>query len=212
MERGHLYEISDNENIYLAEVTEAHKNRVVFSILEPVAHKPLPVRITLLVSLFKFDHFEWMLEKGVEVGVDRFVPVKSERSEKGLDKAAEKRIERWRRILLEASQQCRRDRLPEIEEVAAFEEALRRPATVRLWLEEKEGAPPLLRALPDQRAATDEVAIFVGPEGGWTDRERQAADQAGWRAVSVGGQVLRSETAAVAASAVAMNAWMVSSG
>lgn len=212
VEDGQIYEISDNRRVFLAKVTEARRDRVVFSLIEPVPLKPPAVRLTLLASLFKFDRFEWMLEKGAELGVDTFIPVRSERSEKGLDKAAKARIGRWRRILLEASQQSRRDRLPVIEDVVELAGALSRPATIRLWLEEAGDAAPLLRALPAPMPPGCEVAILAGPEGGWTSREREAALRAGWTPVSLGAQVLRSETAALAAAAVVMSSWLASAG
>jgi 16S rRNA (uracil1498-N3)-methyltransferase len=72
------------------------------------------------------------------------------------------------------------------------------------------GAPPLLTLLPERRAAADRVAILLGPEGGWTDGERQSADAAGWLPASLGSLILRAETAAAAALAVVGNVWMAS--
>ena len=116
VERGEKYEIADGSGgIYLAEISLAHKGEVVFDVIEAVASKPARLRITLLPALFKFDHFEWMLEKATELGVERVVPLIAVRSERGLDQAAGKRIERWRRIAIEASQQSRRDRVPVID-------------------------------------------------------------------------------------------------
>lgn len=195
VEAGETYEISDNRKRYLAEVVSARKSSVVFRILERVgAGEPVP-EVTLLASLFKFDHFEWMLEKATELNVARIVPVVSVRSERGLAQAAEKRMERWRRILLESSQQSRRTVLPEMEEALAFGQALRFEAAHR-WIldEDRQGA-----VLAGMRvAAGDSAALLVGPEGGWTDEERAAARAAAWTPVTVGLNVLRAETAAMA--------------
>lgn len=196
VEPGQTYQISDNESLYLAEVEEAHKGRVVFRVTEKLPVPDARFSITLCAALIKFDHFEWMLEKVTELGVSRIVPVLATRTEAGLDRAAAKRMERWRKILLESSQQSRRVRRPEIEEPVAFKQALAEPAEVRLFADEA-GGTPLVNAAP----AAGSVAILVGPEGGWTEAERQAA-LVDWQPVSLAGQVLRAETAAMSAMAV----------
>jgi 16S rRNA (uracil1498-N3)-methyltransferase len=206
VEAGQRYEISDNRAAYLAEISEARGDRVVFRVIEPVASPELPVRITLLASLIKFDRFEWMIEKATEVGVERILPVEAARSEKGLLAASQKRAERWSRIARESSQQSRRVHVPEILPAVRFEQALREPADHRFVLEEMT-APPLLRALPADRSKPAHAALMTGPEGGWTDTERQQAAAAGWQPVSLGPQLLRAETAAAAAIAIVMNAW-----
>lgn len=199
VERGQRYQLSDNRSLYLAEVAAAHKELVSFRILETLPAPAPAAEITLAAALIKFDHFEWMIEKATELGAARIVPVIAARTEKGLDRAAEKRIERWRRIALEASQQSRRPRLPEIARPVRFLAALEIEAEVRLFCDEAGGAP-LLDVL---RPGLDSAAILIGPEGGWTDGEREAA--AAWRRVRLGPQVLRAETAAIAAlSAIGM--------
>jgi len=208
VEAGQRYEISDNRSAYLAEIAEARGDRVVFRVIEPVASPDLPVRITLLASLIKFDRFEWMIEKATELGVERILPVEAARSEKGLFGASRKRAERWIRIARESSQQSRRVRVPEIVPAVSFEQALGESADHRYVLEEMTAAP-LLRALPADRTQPARVALMTGPEGGWTDGERQQAAAAGWQPVSLGPQLLRAETAAAAAIAIIMNAWCV---
>lgn len=206
VEAGQHYEISDNRTAYLAEIAEARGDRVVFRVIEPVPSPELPVEITLLASLIKFDRLEWMIEKATELGVARVLPVDSTRSEKGLFAASHKRTERWTRIARESSQQSRRVHIPEILPAVRFEQALAESADHRFVLDEMT-APPLLRALPDDRTQPTHVAMMTGPEGGWTDNERQQAAASGWQPVSLGPQLLRAETAAVAAIAIVMNAW-----
>jgi 16S rRNA (uracil1498-N3)-methyltransferase len=207
-ERGQRYEISDNESVYLAEIEGFGKARVQFRVLEELEAGAPPVRITLLASLIKFDRFEWILEKATELGVERVTPVAAARSEKGLDKAAGKRLDRWRRILLESSQQARRARLPEITEPIPFARALETAEIHRLILEEQPGAPLVHSVLPPNRAPEDTLALLVGPEGGWTDEERAVARERGWQAISLGPGILRAETAAIAALAVLTCAWL----
>src|ERR1700722_5849092 len=129
VEAGQRYEISDNRNVYLAEIETARKEHVMFRTLEKLeAPAPAPTLI-LCAALIKFDHFEWMIEKATELGVSEIVPVETVRSERGLERAAHKRVERWRRIALEASQQARRAFLPEVSEPEPLRAALVREAT-----------------------------------------------------------------------------------
>jgi 16S rRNA (uracil1498-N3)-methyltransferase len=206
-EPGQLFELSDNQSAWLAEITEARGERVTFRVVEPIASPPRVVGITLCAALIKFDRFEWMVEKTTELGVSRILPVETARSEKGLLEASRKRQERWVRIAREAGQQSRRVTIPEILPAVRFPQVLGTPGDARYFLEEA-GAPPLLRALPEHRSNTDEVSVLLGPEGGWTDAERQAAGDSGWLPASLGPTVLRAETAAAAVLAVLVNAWI----
>jgi len=195
---GQIYELSDGERVWLARIERFGRQQVEFSLLEPAAVVRPPAPVVLLAALFKFDRFEWMLEKAAELGVERITPVASLRSEKGLEAAAAKRRARWEKILREAGQQSRRLRPPGLGEVVSLPEALNTQADTRLWLEEEAGASPILGELsPDGT-----VALLCGPEGGWDDRERAAAAATGWKAVSLGPMILRAETAALAALAV----------
>jgi 16S rRNA (uracil1498-N3)-methyltransferase len=207
VEAGQRYEISDNRVVYLAEIETARKERVIFRTLERLPIVEPPVSMTLCAAIVKFDHFEWMIEKATELGVSRIVPMISVRTERGLDKAAPKRLERWRRIGLEASQQSRRAHLPEIAEPARWREALAIRAAYCYALDENTAAP-LPAAFPADRRASDSVALLIGPEGGWTEEERSEFGAAGWAAVSLGPSILRAETAALAALAVVSAAWL----
>ena len=128
VEAGQIYEISDNN------VALSCRDRVCPEISGAVSRAgPLPdpapeIPVQLLVALFKFDRLELLLEKATELGVTSMRFVRAERSDKGLEKAAEKRIERWRRIAMEASQQSRRLRMPDLYEPIRFKEALLAPS------------------------------------------------------------------------------------
>lgn len=205
VEPGQRFEISDNQSAWLAEITEARGERVVFRMIEALDAPAPPVRITLCAALIKFDRFEWMIEKATELGVDRILPVEASRTEKGLFDASRKRSERWARIARESSQQSRRVHIPEILPAVRFERCLQEAAAHRFFLDEG-AVTPLLREIPAERS--DTAALLVGPEGGWTDGERALASAAAWCPVSLGPLVLRAETAASAALAVLLNAWM----
>jgi 16S rRNA (uracil1498-N3)-methyltransferase len=204
VEAGQQYEICDGGRLYLAEIVEARKQRVRFRIVEPLEFDEPAARIVVMMSLIKFDRFEWMIEKATELGVEKIIPLQADRSEKGLELAARKRVERWRKIARAASQQSRRVHLPEISTPITVREASTIPAPYRFYLEETPGCPLLLKAvlaLPE-RKPDETLAALVGPEGGWTDRERSQLVSGGWMPVSLGAQILRAETAALAAVAI----------
>ena len=190
-EPGQVFEISDNQTIYLAEVESVTARAVTFRVKEILAEFEPSAEIRLVAALIKFDRFEWIVEKATELGVSAIEPVETARSDKGLLQAAQKRVERWRRIARESSQQSRRVRMPEILAPRKFE-----PEGTGLYLDE-EGGDPLVRL-----AADPAVRFAIGPEGGWTDEERVRFRASGWSPVSLGPQILRAETAAIAALAV----------
>ncbi len=163
---------------------------------------PLPP-VTLFAALFKFDRFEWLIEKATELGVHRIVPVETARSDSGLFAAAPKRSERWRRIARESAQQCRRVAAPEIGDAIRLA-AVAFPGR-RIRLEERPGSPNLWDCL--QPGDPSEVAILLGPEGGWTNPERDRLDAAGWQPATLGSTILRAETAGIAALAIATQWW-----
>src|SRR5262249_51670189 len=146
-EVGQQYEISDGARLYLGEIVEARKRVVRFRVAKELPISESHVRISLLMSLVRFDRFEWAIEKATELGAVRIVPVQADRSEKGLDVAAQKRLDRWRKIARSAGQQSRRVHLPEISPPVAFRQAAEDTAARRFHLEEKPGCPLLLNAI-----------------------------------------------------------------
>ncbi|HVY91241.1 MAG TPA: RsmE family RNA methyltransferase [Bryobacteraceae bacterium] len=206
VEVGQTFEITDNHRVWLATVESARKDMVRFRVTEEINPGPPLPEVTLYLALIKFERFEWAVEKAVELGVTRIVPVNAARSERGLFEGAQKRVERWRRIAHEASEQSRRLSAPEIDSPAKMAEALKDSATHRLWCDERPGAPGLAAAFHPQEG--DSTALLIGPEGGWTEPERTQFDAAGWKGVSLGPLVLRAETAVCAALAVIAQGWI----
>ena len=200
VEAGQKYEITDADRVWLAEVKTARKSVVEFAVIEEIGAGPQLPPVTLYLALIKFDSFEWAVEKATELGVAGIVPVEAARSERGLTDGARKRVERWRRIAREASEQSRRLRAPEIADPIRFEHMLASGSAQKIWLDERPGAPLLLQALGSR--AGEPVSLAIGPEGGWSDPERGLFDSAGWTGASLGPAILRSETAVCAALAV----------
>ena len=114
---GQLYELSDGERVWLGRIASVGRDRVQFALVEELPAIHSSVDLTLLLSIVKFEAFEWAIEKATELGVKTIIPLAAERSEHALVSAAKKRSERWKKILLESSQQCRRVRIPVLEEI-----------------------------------------------------------------------------------------------
>lgn len=180
---------------------------VRFNLIRELEAEPaLP--ITLVMSIYKFDRMEWAIEKLTELGIAEIAPAIARRSEKHLAQSAAKRAERWRRIAHEAAQQARRSDVPIIHDPVALVERVRREsAATRIVLAEQERSTTLRSALEEAIAAagteTPSLEIAIGPEGGWAPDEESLYDVSGWKAVSLGPRILRAETAAIAALAVA---------
>lgn len=200
VEPGQQYEIADSFRVYLASVEAVGKNLVRFSVVEELDAGPSLPEVTLYLSLIKFERFEWAVEKATELGVTRLTPVVAARSEQGLSQGAKKRVERWRRIAKEASEQSRRIRAPQISDAVSFAQALADSSTHRLWLDENDRIHSLLTALTLQPG--DSAALTIGPEGGWSEHEQKQFRDSGWRGASLGHSILRAETAVCAALAV----------
>jgi 16S rRNA (uracil1498-N3)-methyltransferase len=196
---GQLYELSDGNSVWLGRIERIVWDRVEFALVEEIPVEQPGLNIVLLLSIVKFDAFEWALEKATELGVSRIVPLAAVRSEKALLAAAEKRAVRWNKILVEASQQSRRLELPVLEPAAPSESAFGAvTAGMKLLLSERREAGSLRQALDGSNRAAA-VALAIGPEGGWTEQEFTAARAAGFREASLGRLILRTETAVITA-------------
>lgn len=154
--------------------------------------------LRLIQGVPRGEKFEWLLEKGVELGISAFTPVSTERSQIRGEKG-----DRWQRIIQEAARQSRRPLLPVLEELQPLSSALRRSSEeLRLMLWE-EGEIPLNAALPEEVPAS--CVLLVGPEGGFSTGEAEGAIAAGFVPVSLGRRILRTETAGMAVAAVLQN-------
>jgi 16S rRNA (uracil1498-N3)-methyltransferase len=194
---GQLYELSDGAAVWLGRIDKVARDLVEFQLLEQLPAYIPQLATTLLLSVVKFDAFEWAIEKATELGIARIVPLAAARSEKALLTAAVKRSERWKKILLESSQQSRRVQLPVLESLAKPEAAFSSQTDgARILLSESSEAKPLREVLSGVQAGAATLAI--GPEGGWTDAEFAAARSASFREASLGKLILRTETAVVA--------------
>jgi 16S rRNA (uracil1498-N3)-methyltransferase len=196
---GQQFEISAGGVIRLGRIVCVDDHRVEFELGDYVPAEA-PLQLTLALAIFKFDRMEWAIEKCTELGVSRILPFSARRTDAHLASAASKRVERWRRIAREASEQSRRIAPPEISMPMKIQEVFRTAAQTRIILSEAETDLGLKNALQDRPKS--DVMLGIGPEGGWTEDELSAFQYAGWISASLGGTILRAETAAIAATAI----------
>jgi 16S rRNA (uracil1498-N3)-methyltransferase len=223
---GQQFEVACGEQVRRATVSSVQDERVEFTLGEEVTAREA-VPITLLLAVFKFDRMEWAIEKCTELNVTTILPVIARRTEKHLALAADKRVERWRRIAREAAEQSRRIAPPEIANPVKLKEALANfhdPTVIpsadsglsrrthghagcdlRIVLAETEPEATLSEVLRARDDVTS-LALAIGPEGGWTAEELQNFATSHWLAASLGDTILRAETAAISAVAIA-KAW-----
>ena len=198
---GQEFDIATGLAVRKSRITSIAESRVEFELGEEVP-AATAAKITLALAVFKFDRMEWAIEKCTELGVAHIVPLIAQRTDVHLAATTIKRTERWRRIARQAAEQSRRAAPPEIAAPVELPEVLGLPGDVRIVLAESE-AKALLRDVLESLPREAEIVLAVGPEGGWTVDELQSFHQAGWTSASLGRTVLRAETAAIAATAIA---------
>ena len=199
---GQEFDIVANGILRRGAIISIAGNRVEFDLGSEIPAEAIPPHLTLLLSIFKFDRMEWAIEKCTELGVIRIIPIIARRTDAHLTSASVKRVERWRRIALQASEQSRRAIPPEIDDPAKLRDTLAHPATSKIVLSESEDQTHLREVT--SHGEIGETFLAVGPEGGWTQDELDLFKKEGWCSASLGPTILRTETAAIAATAIVL--------
>jgi 16S rRNA (uracil1498-N3)-methyltransferase len=216
-EVGQEFDIATGEEVRRGTITTISYDRIEFALgtkpYRKLRSKPsAPPKITLALAIFKFDRMEWAIEKCTEIGVARIIPVIARRTDAHLAAAAVKRRERWQRIVRQAAEQSRRSAPPEIAAPVklknlADDGALAADALRVVLAESLAGSEEArLGEVLESDWSGDEVALAVGPEGGWANEELAWFREEGWIAASLGDTILRAETAAIVATALALEA------
>lgn len=201
MRTGEQFYVTDGESTgkYLCALQSASQEQVVCEILQHMEEtSELPCEITLYQGLPKADKMEWIIQKAVELGVSRIVPVSMKHCVVKLDdKKAASKISRWQQIAEAAAKQSKRDVIPKIDQVMTLKQALQEAQTFEVSLmpyENAEGMEFTRKQLSNIRPG-QRVAIFIGPEGGFDESEVEAALAQGTRPITLGRRILRTETA-----------------
>ena len=202
-----LVRIFDGEGKeFLCEIVSLAKRETALKIIKeiPPAAPESELELTLAVALLKGEKFDLVVQKAVELGVSNFIPLLTKRTDVK-PKDAEKKLERWRKIILEASKQYGPANLMKISAPAAFDLFVKNAAASRLAGEShvlfsERGGENFSAVSPAKK-----MTAVTGAEGGWENSEIEFAGAHGFRLVTFGGRILRAETAAIAAAAVLQN-------
>ena len=207
LRRGDRLEIIHADTFHDATLLRVGRDAAEAEIISsrPVRPEPPPT-VTLCPSLIRAQRFDLLMEKATELGASTIRPVRATRS-LARPKSGE-RLGRWKRLITEAAEQCRREQRPAVRDPIAIDDLIQEPApagTLRLmasaW-ESERTIPDVTRTVPELEA----VQILVGPEGGYSDEEFAAAESAGWVPVTLGPRPLRAETAGMVALAIVQSA------
>ena len=187
-------------NEFSCEIERIEKKQAVLKILQSVqpTAPESELNLILAVALLKGEKFELVVQKAVELGVTMLVPLNTKRADVKL-KDAVKRVERWRKIALEAAKQSGRAKLMRIESPTDFEKFIKTADGTRILFAERGGA-----SFP-QIKPTGKITAIVGAEGGWESSEIEAARANEFEIITFGGRILRAETAAIAVAAILQN-------
>lgn len=196
---GQEFDIVARGVVRRGRIVDLGDDSVQFELGEEIA-AAASASLTLLLAIFKFDRMEWAIEKCTELGVSRIVPLIARRTDAHLAAAAVKRVERWRRMVREASEQSRRVSPPEISGPVKLQDALQPSTGLRIVLSEVEDTMQLREVAGAD--SSGEITFAIGPEGGWSEDELQRFKDSGWTSASLGPTILRAETAAIAATAI----------
>jgi len=197
-EKIFIFEGSGKE--YKVEIKNLGKNQIEGEVVKEEESKREPEKIiTLYQSILKADKFEWVLQKGTELGVTKFIPVISENCV--IRELSENKIKRYKEIIREATEQCGGAKLAELGEIIKFEEALKKLNKNNLNLIGWEEGEKFRSHSFKER----EINLFIGPEGGYSLKEINLAKSFGVRPISLGKRILRAETAAIISIALILN-------
>jgi 16S rRNA (uracil1498-N3)-methyltransferase len=187
-------------------IEESRRDAAELTIITEVepARPESPMRLTLAVALLKGEKFDLVVQKATELGVVRVVPVVTRHADIRLrdETDGSKRVTRWQRIALEAAKQSGRAAVPEVGSPIAFQSLIQPTdpgARMRSLMFSERNGQSLLKVTNRLPSEASEMTALVGSEGGWSDEELDAARDAGWSIVTLGGRTLRAETAAITA-------------
>lgn len=202
MRPGEIVRVSDERDFCAqCEICELGEDSIFLTILENEESTELPVEVTLFQGLPKGDKMEWIVQKNTELGIREIVPVAMHRSVVKLDaKRAASKVSRWQAIAESAGKQSGRTRLPQVSGLISYKEAMKRSAEFDLLLLPYESAEGMsaARDLLAKAAPGMRIAILIGPEGGFEPAEIEDAVANGWKILSLGRRILRTETAGMA--------------
>lgn len=189
---------------FLAELCEVSRKKVLVNIIEYNDRSvESPLQITLGLGISRGDRMDWAVQKSVELGVNQMTPLLTERCVvKFKDNKKSQRLQHWKNIVQHATEQSSRTLLPELTEITKIDDWLQHQTGLKVFLD-----PYAEQSLVTLQPVNDSVTLLTGPEGGFTDAERELAVEAGFIPVNLGKRILRTETASLAALSAIQTLW-----
>ena len=186
---------------YLCKIVDIETDRVNLKVLESIEQRELPVNITLLQGIPKSDKLEMIIQKAVELGVSEIIPVKTKRVVVKIDeKKVDTKVNRWNAIAESAAKQSKRSIIPKVYEPMSIDNALEivKDFGVKLIPYENADGIDKTRKILDNMDKTKNIAVFIGPEGGFEESEVEMIKNSGFEVITLGKRILRTETAGLA--------------
>ena len=186
---------------YLCKIVDIETDRVNLKVLESMEQRELPVNITLLQGIPKSDKLEMIIQKAVELGVSDIIPVKTKRVVVKIDeKKVDTKVNRWNAIAESAAKQSKRSIVPKVYEPMSIDNALEivKDFGVKLIPYENADGIDKTRKILDSMDKTKDIAVFIGPEGGFEEAEVERIKNSGFEVITLGKRILRTETAGLA--------------
>lgn len=186
---------------YLCKIVDIETDRVNLKVLESMEQRELPVNITLLQGIPKSDKLEMIIQKAVELGVSEIIPVKTKRVVVKIDeKKVDTKVNRWNAIAESAAKQSKRSIIPKVYEPMSIDNALEivKDFGVKLIPYENADGIDKTRKILDNMDKTKNIAVFIGPEGGFEESEVERIKNSGFEVITLGKRILRTETAVLA--------------
>ncbi len=186
----HVFDGLGNE--FSCEIEKIEKKKTSLKIIEKVSpvSPESGLDLTLAVAILKGEKFDLVIQKAVELGVTRLLPIITKRCDVRI-KDSTKKLERWGKIIIESSKQCGRAKLMQISELVDFDEFIKTATGAKILFAERNGEN-FSEIKPDKK-----ITAVIGSEGGWQDSEIDSARKNGFQIITLGGRILRAETAAI---------------
>ncbi len=191
---------------YTGRISSVGASEITLTITDEIMSAGEPVDISLYMALIKGGNFEFVLQKAVEIGVNRIIPVITSRTVPDPSGKTDQKMDRWNKIIAGAAKQCFRSGIPVLEYPSAFSDVIKNVSSA-IRLIAHPGAVTELRDFLSTSERPSSVSLLVGPEGGFSETEILSATDAGWIAVNFGTTHLRAETAAVILPSLVIYQW-----
>ena len=199
LQTGDKIAVFDGEgNEFLAKIETIKKSGVELKIIQTLAPSSAesPLHLTLAAAMLKGEKFDLVVQKAVEIGVTRLVPLHTARCDVNI-KGADKRVDRWRKIVIDAAKQSGRARLMSIDVPVEFAEFVHSETSDEIIVFTERGGESFLKL-----NEVNKITAVIGPEGGWDDSEIELVKTSGVKLITLGGRILRAETAAISIAAI----------